>query len=395
MAELTTVSFGPQHPVLPEPIHLDLELKDEKVVRAVPSIGYVHRGLEKLVEKRDFKQFIYVAERVCGICSFGHGWGYAKAVEGLMEIDVPRRASYLRTIWHEISRLHSHLLWLGLGADALGFESLFMHCWRLRETILDIFEETTGGRVIFSVCEVGGVRRDLTDAMKKSIEERLTGLRKEIDEGWVEVQLHPNGGQWCSDEALLPVEDASRSTSKSTGMDCSCPDGARGSEGREFDEWSVMTASRDRFFQIGDQCHAQSGELGVGADLGHEAAQAQAVAGFAGFLRRHLELGKPLVVQGRQREALGHRGMDGGEDGALGVVEVHRVSFQAARLRVLGSGFRPRAMAARWHLPRWPLPKPRSRSTTVMRSTPISRASSVTGTPYARSSVRALSGVCG
>ena len=124
MAELTTVSFGPQHPVLPEPIHLDLELKDEKVVRAVPSIGYVHRGLEKLVEKRDFKQFIYVAERVCGICSFGHGWGYAKAVEGLMEIDVPRRASYLRTIWHELSRLHNHLLWLGLGADALGFESL-------------------------------------------------------------------------------------------------------------------------------------------------------------------------------------------------------------------------------------------------------------------------------
>ena len=121
MAELTTVSFGPQHPVLPEPIHLDLELKDEKVVRAVPSIGYVHRGLEKLVEKRDFKQFIYVAERVCGICSFGHGWGYAKAVEGLMEIDVPRRASYLRTIWHELSRLHSHLLWLGLGADSRAF----------------------------------------------------------------------------------------------------------------------------------------------------------------------------------------------------------------------------------------------------------------------------------
>ena len=180
MAELTTVSFGPQHPVLPEPIHLDLELKDEKVVRAVPSIGYVHRGLEKLVEKRDFKQFIYVAERVCGICSFGHGWGYAKAIEGLMEIDVPRRASYLRTIWHELSRLHNHLLWLGLGADALGFESLFMHCWRLRETILDIFEETTGGRVIFSVCEVGGVRRDLTDAMKKDIEEKLTGLRREI-----------------------------------------------------------------------------------------------------------------------------------------------------------------------------------------------------------------------
>lgn len=182
MAELTTVPFGPQHPVLPEPIHLDLELKDEKVIRAVPSIGYVHRGLEKLVEKRDFKQFIYVAERVCGICSFGHGWGYAKAIEGLMGIEVPRRADYLRTIWHELSRMHSHLLWLGLAADAMGFESIFMNAWRLRETILDIFEETTGGRVIFSVCQVGGVRRDLTDGMQKEISEKLKGLRKEIED---------------------------------------------------------------------------------------------------------------------------------------------------------------------------------------------------------------------
>ena len=182
MAELTTVPFGPQHPVLPEPIHLDLELKDEKVIRAVPSIGYVHRGLEKLVEKRDFKQFIYVAERVCGICSFGHGWGYAKAIEGLMGIEVPRRADYLRTIWHELSRMHSHLLWLGLAADAMGFESIFMNAWRLRETILDIFEETTGGRVIFSVCQVGGVRRDLTDGMQKEISEKLKGLRSEIED---------------------------------------------------------------------------------------------------------------------------------------------------------------------------------------------------------------------
>lgn len=182
MAEITTVPFGPQHPVLPEPIHLDLELKDETVVRAVPSIGYVHRGLEKLVEKRDFKQFVYVAERVCGICSFGHGWGYTKAVEGLMNIEIPKRASYLRTFWHELSRMHSHLLWFGLAADALGFESLFMNAWRIREIVLDIFEETTGGRVIFSVCKVGGVRRDITDEQRKMILGKLKILRKEIRE---------------------------------------------------------------------------------------------------------------------------------------------------------------------------------------------------------------------
>ena len=118
MGKSTVVPFGPQHPVLPEPIHFDLELEDEKVVKAIPSIGYVHRGLEKLVEKRGFQEYVYVAERVCGICSFGHGWGYSKAIEGLMEIEIPKRAEYLRTIWHEISRLHSHLLWAGLGADA-------------------------------------------------------------------------------------------------------------------------------------------------------------------------------------------------------------------------------------------------------------------------------------
>jgi ech hydrogenase subunit E len=192
MAEITTIPFGPQHPVLPEPVHLDLELKDEKVVRAVPSIGYVHRGLEKLVEKRDFKQFTFVAERVCGICSFGHGWGYVKAVEGLMQIEVPRRASYLRTLWHELSRIHSHLLWLGLAADAMGFESLFMHAWRLRETVLDLFEETTGGRVIFSVCSIGGVRRDLTDTMKKDIAEKMRKLRKELHapERYIRIRQH-------------------------------------------------------------------------------------------------------------------------------------------------------------------------------------------------------------
>ena len=110
MAKRSIVPFGPQHPVLPEPIHLDLVLEDETVVEAIPSIGFVHRGLEKLVEKKDFKQYVYIAERVCGICSCGHGMGYCESVEHIMGIEVPRRAEYLRTIWMEMSRVHSHLL---------------------------------------------------------------------------------------------------------------------------------------------------------------------------------------------------------------------------------------------------------------------------------------------
>jgi ech hydrogenase subunit E len=120
MGERTIIPFGPQHPVLPEPLHLDLILEDEKVVGAVPSIGFVHRGLEKLVEKRDFHEMVYVIERVCGICSFIHGQGYVQTVEGLFGLEVPDRAKFLRTIWAELSRVHSHLLWLGLMADAYG-----------------------------------------------------------------------------------------------------------------------------------------------------------------------------------------------------------------------------------------------------------------------------------
>lgn len=180
MAKRSIVPFGPQHPVLPEPVHLDLVLEDETVVGAIPSIGYIHRGLEKLVEKRDFKQYVYIAERVCGICSCGHGLGYCESVEQVMGIQVPDRAKYLRTIWMEMSRVHSHLLWLGLLADAMGFESLFMESWRLREKILDMFDETTGGRIIHSVNCVGGVQKDMDHTMLNDILHAVKDLEDEL-----------------------------------------------------------------------------------------------------------------------------------------------------------------------------------------------------------------------
>ena len=180
MGKRTIIPFGPQHPVLPEPVHLDLVIEDEKVVEAIPSIGFIHRGLEKLVEKKEYTEMVYVIERICGICSFGHGWGYCGAVENAMGIQIPERAEAMRTIWHELSRLHSHLLWLGLLADGFGFDSLFMHCWRIRETILDIFEETTGGRVIFSVCKVGGIRKDVDNEYLKGVVEKLHAIEDDI-----------------------------------------------------------------------------------------------------------------------------------------------------------------------------------------------------------------------
>jgi ech hydrogenase subunit E len=156
--------------------------EDERVVDAIPSISYVHRGLERLIEKRDFIDFVHVADRICGLCSFMHCMGYCQAVEQIMGIEVPQRAVYLRTIWAELSRVHSHIFWLGVAADAFGYESLFMQSLRLRETVLDIFEETTGARVILGVCKVGGVRRDIDAGTLKGILNRLATLEERVRE---------------------------------------------------------------------------------------------------------------------------------------------------------------------------------------------------------------------
>lgn len=180
MSTRTIIPFGPQHPVLPEPIHLDLVLEDEKVVEAIPSIGFVHRGLESLASKRNFNDYVYVFERICGICSFMHGMGYCEAVERVLGGEIPERAKYLRTIWCEMSRIHSHLLWLGLLADAFGFDALFMQCWRLRERVLDMFEISTGGRVIFSVNKVGGVLKDMDSDMLKTFVKEFKAMENEL-----------------------------------------------------------------------------------------------------------------------------------------------------------------------------------------------------------------------
>ncbi len=175
----TVIPFGPQHPVLPEPLHFDLILEDETIIDAIPTIGYIHRGLELLVEKREYTEMALVAERICGICSFMHGLGYCQGVEEIMNIEVPPRAAYLRVFWSELSRIHSHLMWMGLAADAFGFENLFMQCWRARETVLDVIEETAGGRVIFGSCKVGGVRKDVSPDTMARILPVLKKLEKD------------------------------------------------------------------------------------------------------------------------------------------------------------------------------------------------------------------------
>ena len=205
----TVIPFGPQHPVLPEPIQLKLELEDETVVGVMPIIGYIHRGIEKAAELNDFRQNVFVCERICGICSFIHALTYCEGAEAMTSVEVPPRARFLRVFWSELSRTHSHLLWLGLLADSMGFESLFMQIWRAREMILDISEMTAGHRIIQSTCIIGGVRRDIDKEMAKEVDKRLLAFKKMLDSTIAPVLLRdPTVKRRAVGKGMLSKEQA-------------------------------------------------------------------------------------------------------------------------------------------------------------------------------------------
>jgi membrane-bound hydrogenase subunit alpha len=175
------IPIGPQHPFLKEPAKFDFEIRGEEIVGARMNIGYNHRGIEKACEARNYYQCIYLLERVCGICSHSHTTAFTQAVEEIMKLEVPRRGLYLRTLVCELERLHSHLLWLGVAAHEVGFDSLFMLVWRDREIVMDILEEISGNRVNYAINTLGGVRRDLSEEQRKKILDMLVVLKKRVD----------------------------------------------------------------------------------------------------------------------------------------------------------------------------------------------------------------------
>jgi Ni,Fe-hydrogenase III large subunit len=175
------VPIGPQHPLLKEPLAFQLSVEGERVTESAMRIGYVHRGMERLCQERSYVQNIHLFERVCGICSHVHATTYSRAVEALLGVEVPLRGVYLRALMCELERVHSHLLWLGVLARNIGFDTIFMYAWRDREIVLDIMEDLSGGRVSHAVNTIGGVRIDLTDEHRQGIQRLLVTLDEQID----------------------------------------------------------------------------------------------------------------------------------------------------------------------------------------------------------------------
>jgi NADH-quinone oxidoreductase subunit D len=172
------IPIGPQHPALKEPESFLVSLKGEKITDFAVRLGYNHRGIEKACEERTYIQDVYLTERVCGICSHVHSTAFVQAVEEIAALAVPKRALYIRTIIGELERVHSHLLWLGVAAHEIGFDTLLMYTWRDREIVMDLLALITGNRVNYGLNTIGGVRRDITPEQIKDILKGLDRLEE-------------------------------------------------------------------------------------------------------------------------------------------------------------------------------------------------------------------------
>ena len=158
-----TIPVGPYHPALEETFKVSATCDGEIMRSAEIQVGFSFRGIELLAQKRNWTEAITLVERVCGICSNTHAMTFCMAAEKIAGITVPKRAQYVRTIIAELERLHSHLLWAGVGAEDIGFRTLFMECYAAREAVMDLLERLSGNRVNYGMNRVGGVNRDFTD----------------------------------------------------------------------------------------------------------------------------------------------------------------------------------------------------------------------------------------
>ncbi len=155
------LNMGPQHPSTHGVLRVVLKLDGERVVDADCVIGYVHRGIEKLCENRDWTQIILLTDRMDYVAAATNNLGYVEAVEKLMQVEVPRRALYLRTVLAELQRIASHCLWLGTHAMDIGAMTVLLYAFREREFALDLFEEFCGARLTYNSMRVGGLPLDI------------------------------------------------------------------------------------------------------------------------------------------------------------------------------------------------------------------------------------------
>ena len=163
------INMGPQHPSTHGVLRVVLKLDGERVVDADCVIGYIHRGIEKLSENRDWTQIILLTDRMDYVAAATNNLGYCQTVEKLMRIEVPRRARYVRTLLAELQRIASHCLWLGTHAMDIGAMTVLLYAFREREFVLDLFEEFCGARLTYNSMRIGGLPLDVPPGWDRKV----------------------------------------------------------------------------------------------------------------------------------------------------------------------------------------------------------------------------------
>ncbi len=176
------LNMGPQHPSTHGVLRIVLQLDGERVADSDIVIGYLHRGIEKLSENRDWTQIILLTDRMDYVAAASTNLGYCETVEKLMSIEVPRRARYVRTVLNELQRIASHCLWLGTHAMDIGAMTVFLYAFRERELILDLFEEYCGARLTYNSQRIGGLPLDVPPGWDRKVLEFCDIMDSKVDE---------------------------------------------------------------------------------------------------------------------------------------------------------------------------------------------------------------------
>ncbi len=206
--ETYSIPIGPVHPSLKEPVTFNFEIYGERIEKVSLAPGDNHRGIEFMGMQRNPIQIIYLAERICGICSASHPFAFCRAVENAAGIEIPERAQYIRVIIAELERIHSHILWAGIAAHELGFDSVLYLSWRAREEVLDLLEYLTGNRINYGIFMIGGVRRDISEEQIPRIRKTL-GYYKDIYSKIEDIFLNdPTIALRTKNVGVLTKEDA-------------------------------------------------------------------------------------------------------------------------------------------------------------------------------------------
>ncbi|MCC6975246.1 MAG: NADH-quinone oxidoreductase subunit D, partial [Anaerolineae bacterium] len=180
--ETMLLNMGPQHPSTHGVLRLLLELDGETVVSCVPDVGFLHTGIEKTMESKTYEQAIVCTDRMDYLNPMGNNLAYCLAVEKLADLDVPERAQVVRVLLAELTRINSHLVWLGTHCLDMGAMSVFLYCMREREMILDIFEMVSGQRMMSTYFRPGGLWRDVVAEFVPAVQAFIDYFPKKIDD---------------------------------------------------------------------------------------------------------------------------------------------------------------------------------------------------------------------